>query len=153
MLMELNIPYLKSYYILPLNTLLWVENMMLNYKLSTKLSKDNSNKKLSLLFYMKKDPVPLFKLSKKWISWISLTLYSKKEKILFLKNSTLLNSSIMMTNIYLPLLSIITNIEDLSLSLLVKKMSSGLFFPKLSLSELLLGLSWEMYLTPLKPNN
>lgn len=66
--MELNIPYLKSYYILPLNTLLWVENMMLNYKLSTKLSKDNSNKKLSLLFYMKKDPVPLFKLSKKWIS-------------------------------------------------------------------------------------
>lgn len=153
MLMELNIPYLKSYYILPLNTLLWVENMMLNYKLSTKLSKDNSNKKLSLLFYMKKDPVPLFKLSKKWISWISLTLYSKKEKILFLKNSTLLNSSIMMTNIYLPLLSIITNIEDLSLSLLVKKMSSGLFFPKLCLSELLLGLSWEMYLTPLKPNN
>jgi len=153
MLMELNIPYLKSYYILPLNTLLWVENMMLNYKLSTKLSKDNSNKKLSLLFYMKKDPVPLFKLSKKWISWISLTLYSKKEKILSLKNSTLLNSSIMMTNIYLPLLSIITNIEDLSLSLLVKKMLSGLFFPKLSLSELLLGLSWEMYLTPLKPNN
>jgi len=47
----------------------------------------------------------------------------------------------MMTNIKILLLSIITNIEDLSLSLLVKKMLSGSFFQKLFLSELLLILS------------
>jgi hypothetical protein len=65
--MELNMLFLKSYYILPLNILFWEENMMPNYKLSTKLLKDNSNKRLSLLFYMKEDPVLSFKLSKKWI--------------------------------------------------------------------------------------
>jgi hypothetical protein len=138
---EQNIKLLRSYYTPLLNTLSWEENMMLNYKLSIKPLKDLSNKKLSSLFFMKKDQVLSFKLSKKWIFWISLILYLKKVKIWFLKISMSLNSSIMMINIYLLHLLIIINIEDLSLSLLVKKMLSGLFFLKLSQSELLLGLS------------
>jgi len=47
----------------------------------------------------------------------------------------------MMTNIYLPHLSIIINIEDLSLSPPVKKMLSGLFLLISSHSEPLLMLS------------
>jgi len=100
---------------------------MLNYKLSTKLLKDHSNKKLSLLFYMKKDQELLFKLLKKWMFWIFQTHYSKKPNKSLRKISTLLNSSIMMTNIYLLHLLITTNIEDLSLSHLVKKMLFGSF--------------------------
>jgi len=139
MSMEQNIKLLKFYYTPLLNTLLWEENMMLNYKLSIKPLKDLLNKKLFSLYFMKKDQVLSFKLSKKWIFWISLILYSKKVKIWFLKISTSLNSSIMMTNIYPLHLSIIINIEDPSLSLLVKKMLFGLFFLKSSQSELLHG--------------
>jgi hypothetical protein len=47
----------------------------------------------------------------------------------------------MMINITPHHLSTIINIEDLSLSLLVKKMLSGLSYLNPSLSELLLGLS------------
>jgi hypothetical protein len=79
MSMLLNIKFPKFYYILELNTQLWEENMMLNYKLYTKPLKDNSNKKLFLLFFMKEDLVLLFKLLKKWIFLTYLTPYSEKE--------------------------------------------------------------------------
>lgn len=68
MLMELNMKFLKSYYILLVNIQLWEELLMLNYKLFTKLLKVSLNKKLYSLSYMKKDPVLSYKLSKKWIS-------------------------------------------------------------------------------------
>lgn len=141
MSMEQNIKLLKFYYTPLLNTLLWEENMMLNYKLSIKPLKDLLNKKLFSLYFMKKDQVLSFKLSKKWIFWISLILYSKKVKIWFLKISTSLNSSIMMTNIYPLHLSIIINIEDHLLSLLVKKMLFGSLCLNLFSLVLLLGLS------------
>lgn len=125
---------------------------MLNYKLFTKPLKENLNKRPSCQYYMPRDQVPSCRPSKKWIFLISPTHCSPKEPDFLPKISMLWNSFMMMTNITHHHLSIIINIEDLSLSHHVKKMSFGLFSVNSLISELLLIPSWEMSPICPKPN-